>query len=181
MSRVRKSPAEVRHALELVGTGLTHAEIAAQLGIPVATLRNWRGLGSYAYLLGVYLGDGHLGSQGGLPRSLRIAMDAAYPGIVEEVAVAIRDVRGQRPWIGPDRRTNTIRIVSYWREWPCWLGRAYAYPRYQFSNRSDDIRTLFTDACDFLGVAWRPWGRYHVSVARREAVALLDRYVGLKT
>jgi hypothetical protein len=59
-------------------------------------------------------------------------------------------------------------------------GRDYAYPRYQFSNRSDDIRRLFTDACDRLGVAWRPWGRWHISVARRDAVALLDEWVGPK-
>jgi hypothetical protein len=59
-------------------------------------------------------------------------------------------------------------------------GRDYEYPRYQFSNRSDDIRGLFCWACDLLGVAWRPWGRWHVSVARREAVALLDRFVGPK-
>jgi hypothetical protein len=60
-------------------------------------------------------------------------------------------------------------------------GKDYAYPRYQFSNRSDDIRRLFTDACDLLGVAWRPWGRWHISVARRDSVALLDEFVGLKS
>jgi hypothetical protein len=59
-------------------------------------------------------------------------------------------------------------------------GRPYAYPRYQFSNRSDDIRHLFTYACDLVGIAWRPWGRYHISVARRDAVLLLDRFVGPK-
>jgi hypothetical protein len=59
-------------------------------------------------------------------------------------------------------------------------GRDYAYPRYQFSNRSDDIRQLFVYACEVLGVAWRPWGRYHISVARRDAVALLDEFVGPK-
>ena len=60
-------------------------------------------------------------------------------------------------------------------------GKHYAYPRYQFSNRSDDIRGLFTDVCDLLGIAWRPWTRYHISVARREAVAILDQFVGPKT
>lgn len=59
-------------------------------------------------------------------------------------------------------------------------GRGYSYPRYQFSNRSDDIRRLFTDACDRMGVDWRPWGRYHVSVARRDAVARLDTWIGPK-
>jgi hypothetical protein len=60
-------------------------------------------------------------------------------------------------------------------------GRDYAYPRYQFSNRSDDIRKLFTDACDRLGVAWRRWTRYHISVARADSVAILDRFIGPKT
>jgi hypothetical protein len=59
-------------------------------------------------------------------------------------------------------------------------GKDYAYPRYQFSNRSDDIRKLFTDACDLMGVRWRPWTRYHVSVAQRESVALLDTVIGPK-
>jgi Homeodomain-like domain len=59
-------------------------------------------------------------------------------------------------------------------------GRTYEYPRYQFSNRSDDIRQLFVYACNLIGVAWRPWGKYHISVARREAVELLDQFVGSK-
>jgi hypothetical protein len=59
-------------------------------------------------------------------------------------------------------------------------GRDYEYARYQFSNRSDDIRRLFTEACDMLGVRWRPWTRYHVSVARRESVEILDYFVGPK-
>lgn len=59
-------------------------------------------------------------------------------------------------------------------------GRDYAYPRYQFSNRSDDIRELFTATCDALGIAWRPWGRWHISVARREAVAAMDAFIGPK-
>jgi hypothetical protein len=59
-------------------------------------------------------------------------------------------------------------------------GRDYAYPRYQFSNRSDDIRALFTWACDLVGVEWRPWGRWHISIARRDSVARLDEFVGPK-
>jgi hypothetical protein len=54
-------------------------------------------------------------------------------------------------------------------------------PEADYSNRSSDIRRLFTDALDELGVEWRPWGRFHVSVARRRAVALLDAHVGPKT
>ncbi len=58
--------------------------------------------------------------------------------------------------------------------------RAYAYPRYFFTNRSADIRALFTGTLDRLGVAWRQANDWNVSVARRDAVALLDRHVGPK-
>jgi hypothetical protein len=59
-------------------------------------------------------------------------------------------------------------------------GRDYEYPRYQFSNRSQDIKDLFTNTCDMLGIEWRPWGRHHISVARRESVALMDEFIGPK-
>jgi hypothetical protein len=60
-------------------------------------------------------------------------------------------------------------------------GRPYAYSRYQFSNRSPEIRQLFVDACVALGVECRQMNRWNISVNTRESVALLDRYVGPKT
>jgi hypothetical protein len=60
-------------------------------------------------------------------------------------------------------------------------GRTYEYPRYLFTNRSDDIRNLFLEACERLGVAARPSNRITVSVARRDAVERLDAYVGPKS
>jgi hypothetical protein len=59
-------------------------------------------------------------------------------------------------------------------------GRQYVYPRYEFCNVSDDIRGLFTWACDLVGVAWRPMNHKTITVARRESVALLDEFVGPK-
>jgi hypothetical protein len=58
--------------------------------------------------------------------------------------------------------------------------KTYTYPRYFFSNRSRDIQGIFCNACDRLGIAWRQDGPWNISVARREAVALMDRYVGPK-
>ncbi len=58
--------------------------------------------------------------------------------------------------------------------------RWYEYPRYYFTNESMDIQRLFTDALDRLGIAWRQMNRKNVSVARREAVARLDEFVGPK-
>jgi hypothetical protein len=53
--------------------------------------------------------------------------------------------------------------------------------RHQFSNRSDDIRKLFAETCDLLGIEWLRWGTWHISVAKREAVARLDEFVGPKS
>ncbi len=57
----------------------------------------------------------------------------------------------------------------------------YRYSRYEFSNRSADIRLLCTQALDELGIAWRPNGPWRISVARRAAVAALDDHVGPKS
>lgn len=258
--RTHWSPDDILRVLSLIEAGVRDRAIAAETGVSIASIRNYRqgrlprralnalapeGLCAtcgesdhdfsqlppqpYGYLLGVYLGDGMVGKSGRAIQ-LRVFLDSAYPGIIEEVAQAITAVRGRRPNVRADRRCACTHVTSAWKCWPClfpqhgsgrkheriieltpwqqdivdgetgaflrglihtdgWRGdnrvvskgHAYTYPRYQFSNRSDDIRALFTRACDGLGIAWRPWGRWHISVARREAVAVLDRFVGLKT
>lgn len=59
-------------------------------------------------------------------------------------------------------------------------GRAYAYPRYFFSNKSTDIMRLCQEALDLVGVEWRMNRPDSLSVAKRDSVAVLDRYVGPK-
>jgi hypothetical protein len=68
------------------------------------------------------------------------------------------------------RITNRTRV----------LGRCYQYPRYFFSNHSDDIRAIFAAACDLIGVESRPSNRYNISVARRRSVEILDGFIGPK-
>jgi hypothetical protein len=58
--------------------------------------------------------------------------------------------------------------------------KLYTYPRYAFSNASADIRRLFCDACDLLGIEWRVMNARNISVARRASVARLDEFVGPK-
>jgi len=58
--------------------------------------------------------------------------------------------------------------------------RWYEYPRYLFTNESRDILGLCGETLDQLGVAWRYSRRNAISVARREAVARLDEFVGPK-
>jgi hypothetical protein len=55
----------------------------------------------------------------------------------------------------------------------------YEYLSYDFKNLSDDIRRLFTDTCDRVGVAYRPYAT-HVRIYRRASVALMEKHVGRK-
>jgi hypothetical protein len=59
-------------------------------------------------------------------------------------------------------------------------GRRYVYQRYEFSNRSEDIKRIFCEHLDLLSIPWRRAGRQSISIARREAVAALDEFVGPK-
>jgi hypothetical protein len=56
----------------------------------------------------------------------------------------------------------------------------YAYPRWFFSNRSADIRGLFCDYCERLGIRWTQSNPRNISIAHRESVALLDSFVPMK-
>jgi len=59
-------------------------------------------------------------------------------------------------------------------------GRLYEWPRYNFSNLSSEIRGLFTESCDALGIPWRQAGERHIYINRREGVAAFDEFVGPK-
>ena len=58
-------------------------------------------------------------------------------------------------------------------------GRNWRHPRYAFSNRSDDIRSIFCDACTLVGVHWTT-ARRTVYVSRVRDVARLDEFIGSK-
>ncbi|WAE71949.1 LAGLIDADG family homing endonuclease [Streptomonospora nanhaiensis] len=64
----------------------------------------------------------------------------------------------------------------------------YEYPRYFFSNTSQDISNLLVHALDRLGISWRRRvevklpnrDAFIVSVSKRAAVARMDEFVGPK-
>ena len=59
--------------------------------------------------------------------------------------------------------------------------KTYEYARYFFSNASDDIRRLFTDSCDRLGIAWKQSNQRVISIAQKGAVAEMDTFIGPKS
>jgi hypothetical protein len=56
----------------------------------------------------------------------------------------------------------------------------YEYPRYFFSNLSADIRGIFCDHCDLLGIRWTQSNPRNISIAQRASVAHMDEFVGPK-
>ncbi|MFD8603140.1 hypothetical protein AMK14_11755 [Streptomyces sp. TSRI0445] len=182
---------------------------------------------AYAYLLGLYLGDGHI-SQHSAHRApnLMIALDDAWPGIQNEAEEALRRTFPDNatcrvgrtgchnikvyskhlvcyfPQHGPGRKHERAIVLEPWQlvrglihsdgcRLTNWTTRVvggerkrYEYPRYWFTNVSDDIRRLYTDTLDALGITWTHCTRagkpYNISVARRASVTLMDAHVGPK-
>jgi hypothetical protein len=60
-------------------------------------------------------------------------------------------------------------------------GRRYTYPRYFFTNASEDIRELFCLVLRLLGIEYTRPKQREVSIARAASVRLLDAFVGPKS
>jgi hypothetical protein len=76
---------------------------------------------AYSYLLGMYLGDGHLAR---FPRAwcLRIVLDSRYPAIVRECVEAVRAVLPTNAvGVIPHPTENSVRVQAYSMKWPTLL------------------------------------------------------------
>ena len=81
-----------------------------------------------------------------------------------------------RPRIDGCRTINRFKT-----ELPSGRVAEYAYPRGFFSNRSADIRGLFCEYCERLGIHWTQSNPRNISVSHRRSVALLDSFVPAKS
>lgn len=59
--------------------------------------------------------------------------------------------------------------------------REYTYPRYFFTNYSEDIRKIFCATCDQLGIRWSQSNWRNISISHRKSVARLDQFIGPKS
>jgi hypothetical protein len=137
-----RSHHEYQVVQNLIAVGMNDGAIARHTGIPRRTIHDWRRgrlnagrrqrpgpcehdfselpVGSYSYLLGMYLGDGCLSRH---PRSwcLRVTLDAKYPGIIQRCREAIDAVMiGQRAGV-VRRRSRCVDVYLYSTHWPCLL------------------------------------------------------------
>lgn len=246
-----------KRALVLVSQGRSLNSVSKETGISRAAIRSWqhrieprshRGLpcprcedpprppedqAAYAYLLGLYLGDGYIVQWSGhRSPSLAITCDDSWPGLMDECELARRAVfpdnsvcRARKigchdvklysnhlrclfPQHGPGKKHERLIALAPWQQaivdshpWQFIRGlvhsdgcrmtnwttrlipgqkKRYEYPRYFFTNLSDDIRKLYTDTLDKVGVDWKQANFRNISVARKASVALMDVHVGPK-
>ncbi|MEU5277518.1 helix-turn-helix domain-containing protein [Streptomyces asoensis] len=251
-----------QQALTLLRDGARNADVARQLNLPLGTVSYWKHVDrakrgecpgrtprpcprcetdltspAYSYLLGLYLGDGHIIQNRAMRvPSLSISCADTHPGLMDECEDAMRAVfRGNSvcrvrrkgchevklyskhlwclfPQHGPGKKHERPIVLEPWQQaiidehpWEfvrglihsdgCritnWTTRVvagerkrYEYPRYFFTNVSDDIRRLFTDTLEKLGIEWthctRNGNPYNISIAKKAHVALLDAHVGPK-
>lgn len=138
---------EIEAALELLHSGMSKLAVSRITGISRAALRAWSGghrpirgrdghsgsaasacaicgdridtvpSGPYAYLLGLYLGDGNLSL---CPRGvyrLRIQCCTAYPDLIAECAMAIGEVLPNK--VALMARVGCTEVSSYSKHWIC--------------------------------------------------------------
>lgn len=72
--------------------------------------------------------------------------------------------------------SDGCRIVATERS----RGHTRQAPRYTFSNRPEDIKRLFCESCDALGIKWTRPSAIQIAVYRKASVATLDQFVGPK-
>src|SRR3954451_11075389 len=213
-----RPPEEVARVRELDARGMNRCEIARVTGIPRRTISGWlnghapacsrhcfrcsASMGpfprlveqAYAYLFGLYLGDGCILRQ---RRSyeLRITLDERYSVIIQECETAMALVMpANKISLQSPSGERCVQVRSFSKHWPClfpqhgpgpkherrielapWQRevcdrytwrflrglvhsdgsrfmntirhpqKTYAYPRYNFTNHSDDIRRVFCE------------------------------------
>jgi hypothetical protein len=72
---------------------------------------------AYAYLLGLYLGDGHVVSTGRSYR-LTIKLDAAYPGIVAAASSVAAVIPGHAVAVRPHPTQRCVAVSTHSVFWP---------------------------------------------------------------
>jgi len=188
--------------LALAAEGLNNCEIARQTGIPRRTVRDWvrggrlaGGLGrgdcqrcggpfhdppavparDYAYLLGLYLGDGTITRSRRDVLRLRIALDSRYPEIIAACARAMRGVLSSSKILVQRRLSeNCVNVGVYSRQLACLIpqhgsGRKHERPirleRWQETIAYTEVEALLrglihSDGCRHLNRVFVRGKRY---------------------
>jgi hypothetical protein len=210
-------PAQVARVLEMVESGQSFSAISRVTGVSRAAIRSWaRGdvpgkpsagrptrlfkcavcsstpqllpPGPYAYLLGLYLGDGCISRHRNGVYVLRISCCDAYPALMDECELAMSEVLPNR--VCRNRRIGCTEIVASSKHWPCLFPQHGPGPKHRRSIVLADwqqsivdrfpapfLRGLIhSDGCRTLNrVNATAYPRYHFSNASADIRSIFGR------
>ncbi|MEW2394832.1 transcriptional regulator [Streptomyces sp. NPDC046862] len=131
-----------KRALALVAQGRSLNSVSMETGISRAAIRSWQvrieplmrsGIpcprcrdipgppedpAAYAYLLGLYLGDGCINAHRRGVYFMRIALDNAWPGIINACETAMRSVRPDNS-VYRVKKQGCVAVTGSSKHWPC--------------------------------------------------------------
>ncbi|MFI2376625.1 transcriptional regulator [Streptomyces sp. NPDC018964] len=131
-----------KRALTLVAQGRSLNSVSKETGVSRYAIRSWQtrieplkpaGMScprcqdvpsspedpaAYAYLLGLYLGDGCISTHRRGVYVMRITLDNAWPGIIDECEAALRAARPDNS-VCRARRQGCATVTSSSKHWPC--------------------------------------------------------------
>jgi len=171
----------VHWALSLRAEGLGATQIAASTGVRRATVSMWlagrvprcalparaddcsvcggenHGFdslpASYAYLLGLYLGDGCISSHPRKVFRLRVVLDTRYPEIIREAGNAMAVVVPKSRVGEVAHGTGAVEVSCYSKSWPCFFPQHGPGKKHERSIRLVDWQQRIAD--DFPGLLLR--------------------------
>jgi len=193
--------ATVQAVAELARKRLNASEIARRTGVPRSTVREWmrgsqpararsirpgrsdacRRCGriqhdfglptAYIYLLGMYLGDGCISAHPRGVYRLRVVLDLAYPGIIQQCEAAMRAVAPANRVSRTAKPERCVEVSSYSKAWPCLLpqhgpGRKHkrdialtTWQRHLVARRPDLLLRglVHSDGCRFTNTGRGGW------------------------
>lgn len=191
--------------LRLVGSGLSDYEIARRTGVPRSTVWHWRTDAVHTQIAEEAHGglcelfpdsrvcryrhaiDRKIELQVSHP-SLPYAFPQCGPGKKHERAIELVGWQCELTHANPEQlirgliHSDGCRTVNrFSTRLPSGRIGHYEYPRYFFSNLSADIRRIFCEHCELLGIHWTLSNPRNVSISHRDSVAILDSFVGPKS
>ncbi|KNB52631.1 helix-turn-helix domain-containing protein [Streptomyces caatingaensis] len=160
-----------RHALSLVAQGRSLNSVSQQTGISRYAIRQWlirlepkqssssclrcdsnpkppQDPAAYAYLLGLYLGDGCISKQPRGTYALRIARADAWPGLIAARKDAVGQVRPENS-VCAVRKQGCVMVTSTSRHWPCF------FPQHGPGKKHQRVITLESWQQDIVDA--HPW------------------------
>lgn len=166
-----RSHQQLQQVRYLIAHGLGDREIAARTGIPRRTVCDWRKGRNlirnrtlrgadctqnhcfaalpeteYAYVLGLYLGDGCISQAKRGVYRLRITLDSRYPQIISECQAALNVLfPGKKAHAGQRPASRCVDVSIWSKHWPCLIPQHGGGPKHQRPIRLTDWQCRIID------------------------------------